>query len=161
MGVNGILSAIRTSLTGLSVQMKKMEVTSENIANVEKSPDENGNVYQRKMVNFENSKKTKRTNFADALNVKLKRTRNEHLQPGVQSSTMARDKMPYKVEQQEGVKLVFNPSHPKADEKGYVKMPDINMIEEMVNLISASRSYEANVTVINAAKQMAKKSLEI
>lgn len=161
MGVNGILSAIRTSLSGLSVQMKKMEVTSENIANVEKSPDDKGNVYQKKIVSFENQKNSINTKFGDALKIKLKRTRNEHIQPGGQYSAMAKEKMPFEVKQQEGVKLVFNPNHPQADEKGYVKMPDINMIEEMVNLISASRSYEANVTVINAAKQMAKKSLEI
>ncbi len=60
-----------------------------------------------------------------------------------------------------GEKLVFNPNHPQADDKGYVKMPDINMVEEMVDLISVSRSYEANVTVIDAAKQMAKKTFEI
>ena len=67
----------------------------------------------------------------------------------------------YKVIEEKGEKLQFDPNHPQADENGYVKMPDINMVEEMVDLISASRTYEANVTVINAAKQMAKRALEI
>ena len=57
--------------------------------------------------------------------------------------------------------LVFKPEHPQADENGYVRMPKINVIEEMVDLISATRTYEANVSVMNAAKNIAKRSLEI
>ena len=161
MGESGILSAIRTTLSGLSVQMKKMEVTSENIANVEKSPDENGKVYQKKIVSFNKSAKSDRPKFSDTLNLKLRRTKSEHIQPGQKSGSISHEKEQFKVEEQKGERLVFNPNHPQADEQGYVRMPDINMIEEMVNLISATRSYEANVTAINAAKQMAKKSLEI
>jgi flagellar basal-body rod protein FlgC len=158
---NGILSAIRTTLSGLSVNMRKMEVISENMANVEKSPDENGNVYQKKVVEFGRQTRARRSRFADALKMNLKKSNGSHIQPGGSSSRYDQKSSEIKVVEKEGEKLVYNPTHPKADEKGFVKMPDINMIEEMVGLIGASRTYEANVTVINAAKQMAKKSLEI
>ncbi len=161
MGVNGVLSAIRTTMSGLSHQMKKMDVTSENIANVEKSPDENGNVYQKKIVTHSRSGRPGRRQFSESLNLKLRRTKSEHIQPGQNSGSVSNNNEKFKVKELKGEKLVFNPNHPNADEKGYVRMPNINMIEEMVDLISATRSYEANVTVINAAKQMAKKSLEI
>ena len=58
-------------------------------------------------------------------------------------------------------KMVYDPSHPDADNNGYVEMPNVNVVNEMVDMISATRSYEANVTAINAAKTMAKDSLEI
>jgi len=161
MGTNGILSAMRTTMTGLGINMKKMEVTSENIANVEKSPDEKGNVYQKKIVDFGSQNRHKRSAFTDTLKMKLSRTNSSHIQPGQSGSQFGKHGDEFKVTEQDGEKMVYNPDHPQANEQGYVKMPDINLIEEMVDLISASRSYEANVTVMNAAKQMAKKALEI
>ena len=161
MGVNGILSSIKTSLSGLSFQMKKMEAISENISNVEKSPDENGNVYQKKSVEFSSKRHLGKSQFGPTLNMKLRKTNSAHLQPGSQLSQSNKAAAEFKVIEHKGEKLVFNPNHPQADEKGYVKMPDINMVEEMVDLISASRTYEANVTVIDAAKQMAKRTFEI
>lgn len=161
MSATGILSSIKTTLNGLSFQMKKMETISENISNVEKSPDENGNIYQKKSVNFNKSRQLPRNKFGQTLNMKLRKTHNAHIQPGKEESHKIRSNTEFKVVEHKGEKLVFNPNHPQADEKGYVKMPDINMVEEMVDLIAASRSYEANVTVIEAAKQMAKKTFEI
>jgi len=64
-------------------------------------------------------------------------------------------------EDQSPDKLVYDPTHPDADEQGYVHMPNINIVTEMVDLITASRSYEANITALNAAKTMALKALEI
>ena len=69
--------------------------------------------------------------------------------------------MNVKVVEESGVRLVYDPQHPLADENGYVRVPDINPVEEMVSLVSATRTYEANVAVMNAAKLIAKKSLEI
>jgi flagellar basal-body rod protein FlgC len=65
------------------------------------------------------------------------------------------------IEDQNPPILKYDPDHPDADDKGYVAMPNINLMEEMVNLISATRSYEANVSAIKAAKEMALKALEI
>ncbi len=160
MKVNGILAAIRTTLSGLSGQMRRMEIISENIANAEKSPDEKGNVYQRKIIVSPYKKQPKRI-FNQELQMQLKRTNPNHLVSKNNDPLRRDEPMKLKIQQVKGEKLVYNPAHPMADENGYVKMPNVNLAEEMVDLISASRSYEANVTVINAAKLMAKKSLEI
>jgi len=93
--------------------------------------------------------------------MKLRKTRTAHIQPGTEIAKTLKNSSDFKVIEHKGEKLVFNPNHPQADEKGYVKMPDVNMVEEMVDLIATSRSYEANVTVIEAAKQMAKRTFEI
>jgi flagellar basal-body rod protein FlgC len=162
MKVEGIFSAIRTTLGGLSMQMKRMDVISENIANAEKSPDDNGNVYQRKVLEPRRQGSGLSRKFGDVLGLRMNRSHHAHMQssgPGKPGNPQALQE--FKVIEQQGEKLIFDPNHPKADENGYVKMPDINMVEEMVDLISASRSYEANVTVMNAAKTMAKRSLEI
>ena len=68
---------------------------------------------------------------------------------------------PVEVKEIKGEKLVYNPGHPRADENGYVHMPNVNVVEEMVDLVSTSRTYEANVTVLDAAKKMAKHALNI
>jgi len=162
MKVGGLFSAIRTTVNGLSNQMKRMDVISENIAHAEKSPDENGNVYQRKVLQSKSNRSTYSKRFGEELGMRLNRSHSNHLQSSAGSrvqKTASPDQ--YKVIEEKSEKLIFDPNHPQADENGYVKMPDINMVEEMVDLISASRTYEANVTVMNAAKQMAKKALEI
>ncbi len=163
MKVGGLFSALRTTLAGMSNQMKRLDVISENIANAERAPDKNGRVYQRKVVVPEKTQKN-RSKFAMKSSVHLKRTRPDHLtdQEGAEGSKrLSENVLPVKVAQQKGEQLVYNPSHPRADENGYVKMPNVNVVEEMVDLISATRTYEANVTVLNAAKQMAKKAMEI
>jgi len=159
--MDGILSALKTTLFGLSSQMKRMELISENIANVDKSPDENGRVYQKKSLLESGNDKSKIRRFTDAMRLSLRRTDTAHFSGSKSVSKIKDAEKDLKVVEQKGEKLVFNPAHPKADEKGYVKMPNVNLVEEMVDLISVSRVYEANVTVINAAKQMAKRSLDI
>ena len=72
---------------------------------------------------------------------------------GVKVSKVVEDRRPFQV--------VYDPQHPDANDEGYVQLPNVNLLEEMVNMMSASRSYEANVTAINAAKGMAQKALEI
>lgn len=162
MKVGGIFSAIRTTLGGLSTQMKRMEVVSENIANAEKSPDEGGKVYQRKVLTPMRNQSRYSKRFGEELGLRLNRSHSDHMRSGsVERPSVNQKPQQFKVVEEKGEKLIFDPNHPQADENGYVKMPDVNMVEEMVDLISASRTYEANVTVMNAAKQMAKRSLEI
>ncbi len=161
----GILSSLRTTLTGLSAQMKKLNVISENIANAEKIPDENGNVYHRKTVVMTAipSGKSSSPSFGNQLSLALRQTKGTHIRHrnsfggprGGDSSSG------YKVVETKGERNVYDPSHPRADENGYVKMPNVNTVEEMVDLVSASRLYEANISVMRAAKGMAKKALEI
>ncbi len=164
MKVGGLFTALQNTLSGLSNQMKRLEVVSENIANAEKSPDKNGKVYRRKIFVSENKRKHGPKSFNDHIKLKMSRSSSAHFSSASNTGSIKNDsenQFPFKVVKQKGEKLVFNPSHPNADENGYVKMPDINAVEEMVDLIAAHRTYEANVTVMNAAKGMAKKSLEI
>jgi len=161
MEVGGIFTALKTSLFGLSSQMKKMEAISENIAHAEELPDADGKVYQRKAVVSKQNQSSRLRSFGQQLQLNLKRTHSAHVHSANPPVPGRESENSFKIVEREGEKLVYNPGHPRADENGYVKMPDINMVEEMVDLISTSRSYDANVTVLNAAKQMARRALEI
>jgi len=165
MKVNGVLAAMRTSMSGLSHNMKRMELISENIANAEKTPDAKGQVYLRQDLVNKNQNRPASKRFGELVTLKMRQEDNHHMASLDPSGTVgpngAERLDQYKVIEEKGEKLVYNPDHPMADERGFVRMPDINPVEEMVDLIAASRSYEANVTVINAAKDMAKRSMEI
>ncbi len=133
-------SSMRVSASGLEAQMKRMNTISSNIANAETVG------YQRKDAVFEAS--TDRESFGEILSNQL----DEQVQ-GVLVSDIHEDTRP--------PRMVYNPSHPQANADGYVAMPNVNPVHEMANMISAQRSYEANVTAMGAAKAMAAKSLEI
>lgn len=133
-------SSMRVSATGLEAQTKRMNTVSSNIANAETAG------YRRKDPVF--AATTDRENFGEILQNQL----DENIQ-GVLVEDIQEDSRP--------PRLVYNPSHPQANVDGYVAMPNINTVEEMSNMISAQRSYEANITAMNAAKAMAMKALEI
>jgi flagellar basal-body rod protein FlgC len=158
MKVQGILAAIKTTVGGLNSQMSRMEIIADNIANAEKTPGKNGEVYKRKVLSERSGSKTK---FASELKLKMNRTDNNHFQPGTKGLTNSREQANYEVQEIDAEIRVYEPNNPSADENGYVRKPDINLVEEMVDLVSTTRMYEANVTVINAAKNIAKKSMEI
>lgn len=134
------------SASGLSAQRKRMEIISSNLANIETTRTKEGGPYRRKDVVFSSTPLEK--SFSSQLNERL----GEHAQKVVVSKI---------VEDQTDPKLVFNPGHPDANEKGYVAMPNINLMTEMVNLINASRSFEANVQAINASKSMALRAIDL
>ncbi len=165
MQTGGILTALKTSLSGMGNQVKRLDAISENIANAERAPDAKGKFYKRKIVVPQAQKSRAKKTFGDQMSLRMNKTNKNHLASKSIEATLnpaeQESPFPVKIKEVEGVKMVFNPSHPRADENGYVKMPDINPVEEMVDLISASRTYEANVTVLDASKQMAKKALEI
>ena len=140
-------SSMRVSASGLDAQMKRMNTISSNIANAEttKSADGSG-PYKRKDPVF--AATTDRESFGEVLQDKL----DENVQ-GVQVESIQED--------ERAPRMVYNPAHPDANADGYVAMPNVNPVEEMANMISAQRSYEANVTAMNAAKAMAQKALEI
>lgn len=132
--------SMKVSASGLDAQMKRMNTISSNIANAD-TPG-----YQRKDPVF--AAETVRESFGEILENKM----DENVQ-GVRVEEIAEDTRP--------PRMVYDPNHPQADENGYVAMPNVNTVEEMANMISAQRSYEANVTTMNAAKAMANKALEI
>lgn len=139
-------SSMRVSASGLDAQMKRLNTISSNIANAETTRTEDGGPYRRKDPVF--AAQTDRESFGEILANEL----GEMVQ-GVQVVEIAEDTRP--------PRLVYNPQHPDANEDGYVAMPNVNQVQEMSNMISAQRAYEANVTAMGAAKSMAQKALDI
>jgi flagellar basal-body rod protein FlgC len=164
--MKGLFSIIDLGASGLSAQRKQLNAVAQNIANVETTKTPEGTPYKRRRVVF--SEDPKKATFADALQRSvrnLNRTHNKHLPNSPVHSGRA-GKIPFVagdevVVEPDAFKVVYDPSHPDADENGNVMMPDINIISEMVDMMSASRAYEANVTVVRSAKQMAMDALEI
>ena len=141
-------NSLHVSASGLTAQRLRMDVISENIANVNTTRTGNGGPYQRKTVLFQ-----QRSGF-NPFSAYLKNAINQTPQgKGVRVSRIVSDNAPGS--------RVYDPAHPDADADGYVMMPNVNIVTEMVNMISASRSYEANVTAMNTAKAMMAKTLEI
>lgn len=140
--------SLDTSASGLTAQRLRLDVISQNMANASTTRTESGGPYKRKTVVFEQIQNDVNTSFGAILNKKKQSGNN-----GVRVSQIVED-------QSEGT-LVYDPSNPDANAQGYVEMPNVNIIDEMVNMISASRSYEANVNSFNSMKAMFTKALEI
>ncbi len=167
MKLNGLFQGIDISTTGLSSYRKAMEYISENIANVNTTRTEEGGPYQRQTPVF--TERNRYGSFGDILNsitTNMEITNNTHIierSPELTASDRSvegvnvRSVRPAQME----YRLVYDPQHPDADGEGYVRYPKINILEEMVALMQVSRSYEANVTAMQAAKAIAKKALEV
>ena len=138
------LESLNISGSGLTAQRFRMDVISENIANIDTTRTENGGPYRRKMVvlSSENSFK----------NMMVKNLSDYEL-GGVEVTEI--------VEDQSEFKLVYDPEHPDADEEGYLRMPNVDSLKETTDMMEAFRAYQANVTALNTTKQMAVKALEI
>lgn len=143
---SGIFNAMDVSASGMTAQRTRMDVISQNIANVNTTRDENGDVYKRQTVVFQENANV---SFDTILSNKL----SPYKAKGVKIRAIVEDNS-------EGF-MSYEPNHPDADENGYVTYPNVNTVTEMTNLIDASRSYEANATAFNAAKAMAAKGLEL
>lgn len=164
--MSGILNAIELSAQGLSIQRSKMNTVAKNIANAETTETREGGPYRRQRVVVAQDKV--RGNFATQLQkagLSLSRTDRKHLP--VRSLTSKGDselstaKMKVVDDPESSFKLVYDPSHPDADDQGYVKYPDIEIVNEMVDMMAASRAYEANTVAISTAKKIAEQSLDI
>ncbi|AQS56893.1 flagellar basal body rod protein FlgC [Novibacillus thermophilus] len=140
----GLFQGLDISATGLTANRFRMDVISANIANANttraRRVDGEWMPYQRQMVVMQPAQ----SSFRDVLNRKLE---------GVKVTRVVKDETPFK--------LLYQPEHPDADENGYVRLPNVDLLKEMVDMVTATRSYEANVTAFNASKQMALKALEI
>ncbi|GAE36021.1 flagellar basal body rod protein FlgC [Halalkalibacter akibai] len=146
-----IFHGFNISASSLTSQRLRMDVISANMANAETTRGTmvNGEwqPYRRKMVVMQPNEKQ---SFAPFLN---KAMSGDQVGAGVKVSGIIDDRTPFK--------LVYNPEHPDANDQGYVQMPNVDPLREMVDLMSATRSYEANVTTLNASKNMLLKALEI
>ena len=146
----GFFGSMNVSATGLSAQRFRMDVISQNIANVDTTRTEDGTAYKRKITLFE--ERTDSSSFQNFFTSALSMNGATYGN-GVRVSRVVED-------QSAGTK-VYEPSHPDADADGYVTKPNVNIVNEMVNMIAASRSYEANLTAMNATKAMISKTLEL
>ena len=144
------LSSLNISATGMTAQRFRLDVAAENIANIETTRTEDGGPYRRKMVVLQ----AKEDTFRDYL------YRAAYSDKGA-SGTTAGVRATAIVEDETELKAVYNPDHPDADENGYVRMPNIDLVKEMTDSMAATRAYEANITAFNAVKLMAQKALEI
>ena len=140
------LTSLRISASGLDANRKRMATISSNIANAQTTRTVEGGPYRKKEVVF-GAEPAKGT-FSEILDGEM----GESIQKVHASEVISSNKAPI---------LKYEPEHPDANEQGYVAYPNINVMEEMANMIQASRSYEANVTALNASKSMAMKALEI
>jgi len=140
-----VYGAMDISASGMTAQQLRTDIISQNIANVNTTRDGNGKVYKRKTVVFEEK------SYPTFKEPRQYATGN--IGKGVKVTEIVEDPS-------EGNK-VYDPSHPDADEDGYVTYPNVNTVTEMTNMIDATRAYEANVTVLNSTKGMALKALEI
>ena len=164
--MSGLLNAIDISSKGLSVQRSKMNVVAENIANAETTKTEKGGPYRRQQVAVsENKVSTSFNSHLKKAGLKLSNTSKGHMSSRVHTikgnAEISDVNMKIIEDGAENFKLVHDPSHPDADADGYVKYPDVEVVTEMVDMMAASRAYEANTVAISTAKKMAEQALDI
>ncbi|WNQ13728.1 flagellar basal body rod protein FlgC [Paenibacillus aurantius] len=138
------------SSSALTAQRLRMDVISSNIANAETT---RGRMVDGKWVPYQRKLVTMEPKAAAPFSQYLQNAMGQAGGEGVKVTRIFEDTAPNK--------LVYNPTHPDADENGYVQMPNVDVLKEMVDMMSATRSYEANVTALNASKSMMMKALEI
>lgn len=147
----GIFQSINTTASALTAQRLRMDTISSNMANAETTRgsyvDGKWEPYKRKSVVFQE----KNDQFSSFLNLAMNKSSN--VGGGLQVTEIIEDDTPSQ--------LVYEPNHPDANDDGYVEKPNVDPLRETVDLMSATRSYEANVTVLNASKGMLLKALEI
>ena len=146
----GMFLGIDAAASGLTAERLRMDVIANNIANANTTRTERGGAYHRRYVVFEPRTEKKSVSFESFLEKSMNK-----FQPGngVRAVRIEDD--------DEQGPLVYDPGHPDANADGYVERPNVNVVAEMVDMITASRAYEANATSISAAKSMVTKALDI
>lgn len=137
-----IMPAIRISTSGLDAESRRMEVLANNVANAQTTRNAYGQVYRRKEVIFSEQ-------FTNALHA----SPAEKMLNGVRLTDVVEDPRP--------PQKAYRPGHPDANAEGYVTLPNINIVEEMVDMMSASRNYQANLKALSMARDMAGEAMNI
>ena len=142
-----MLDILKTAGSALTAQRLRMDVVASNLANAEATSTPDGGPYKRERVVFGPV-------LRDSFNKLVSRSiASGAASGGVEVKGIVQD--------QDEPRMVFDPTHPDADEDGFVAYPNVDMVTEMTDMLSASRSYEANITVVNVAKAMAQRALDI
>ena len=144
-----MLEILRTAGSALTAQRLRMDVISSNLANAEATSTPEGGPYKRERVVFEPALR----DSISKLNDSSSSIAHGAAPGGVRVKAIQQDT--------EDPRMVFDPTHPDADADGFVAYPNVDMVTEMTDMLSATRSYEANITIVNVAKAMAQKALEI
>lgn len=144
------LDSMNISASALTANRLRMDVIAENMANIQTTRTEDGEPYRRRYVVFQ---ERQQHDFKTAFNHAAYRGARYANGAGVRVVAVGEDQSPFKLD--------YNPSHPDADEDGYVRMPNVEVVQEMVDMMAAYRAYEANITALNSFKDMAVKTLEI
>lgn len=139
-----VFKSMQINASGLNLERLKLDTISTNIANANTTRTEDGEAYRRKVVIFGERLSAETNKINGLTSIKSK---------GVKVLGIREDQSDFRIE--------FNPEHPDADENGYVTLPNVNMVDEMIDLIKTQRTYEANVTALNTSKSILKKALEI
>lgn len=140
------LKSMDISASALTAQRVRMDVIAENLANINTTRTAEGEPYRRRYVVMQ---QREYQTFAGMLD----RAKAKSNGSGVRVTEIREDESPFKLD--------YDPDHPDANEEGYVQMPNVDLVVEMVDMMAATRSYEANITATNAIKSMALKALEI
>jgi len=135
----GSFSSFDISSSGIYAQRVRMDAIANNIANAESTKTPEGGPYRRQTITF-------------------KAVYNDVVGNQVQPAGVTAEKAP---ENPNDFKMVYDPNHPDADAEGYVKMPNVNIVEEMVDMVSTTRAYEANVTAMNSVKSMITSAIDL
>lgn len=143
-----LFRAMDVSASALTAQRLRLDIIANNLANVDTTRTENGGPYRRQVAVF--ASRTAPSAFAQTLSQAQAGANNLG---GVYVTRIDEDQTPFK--------LRYDPGNPDADAEGYVRMPNVNTVTEMVDMISATRAYEANITAINSAKAMISQALQI
>jgi flagellar basal-body rod protein FlgC len=133
--MSGLFGQLDISASGMAAERLRIQVTAENIANANSTAGADGQPYHRKSVTLQEA-----PSFGEVLG-------------GVQATGIVQDPSPGR--------RVYDPANPDADQQGYVTLPNVDSVTEMVDLIAAQRGYDANVQALNAAKQMFQKALDL
>ena len=163
MPLSRLFSSLNISASGLSAQRRRMDTIAQNIANAETTRTDEGGPYRRQVVVTSEAPPTTFYKYIQN-KIRMTRTSTTHIEDepiqstmpvptGTQVSEVIRDPSP--------PRLVYDPNHPDANAQGYVAKPNFNVISEMVDMITAARAYEANLTALNANKDISRKALEI
>ena len=145
----GLFDSLEISATALTAERLRMDVTAENLANAQTTRGANGGPYRRKEVILQQA--ASGPDFGSQLRVAMGGSTSAP--GGVEVAGIAEDANPNR--------MIYDPGHPDSNPEGYVAMPNVDSVTEMVDLISSSRSYEANVTAMQASKQMFSKTLDL
>lgn len=144
----GFMSSLEIASSGLTAQRMRMDVIAENLANIQTTRDADGEPYRRRYVTM-----AAKESFSGYMSSAMSDDTSVTSTGGVRVTSILEDQTPFVLD--------YNPEHPDADENGYVRMPNVNLTTEMVDMMSATRSYEASITAIEAIKNMAQRALNI